>query len=136
MLGTVIHWKLFESFRTRLRNPGISTCAGVPIPNQTIPNVKCHYHQQPEIIINFKCRFNKNKPYGVEHTYVLNEFLTADCSCTIKYFWQNLSKCHHNLKKQTNKQNFFLNNYRRSAKRPRSVYFFLHFFAYGLFKKK
>ena len=26
------------------------------------------------------------------HTYVLNEFLTADCSCTTKYFWKDSSR--------------------------------------------
>ena len=38
-----------------------------------------------------KClyRFNQNKPSGVQHTYVLNEFSTADCSCTTRYFWKN-----------------------------------------------
>ena len=35
-------------------------------------------------------RFNQNKPSGAQHTYVLNEFSTADCSCTTKYFWKNV----------------------------------------------
>ena len=30
-------------------------------------------------------RKNMNLPYSI-HTFVLNEFLTADRSCTIKYF--------------------------------------------------
>ena len=34
-------------------------------------------------------RFNQNKPSGVQHTYVMNEFLTGDPSCTPKYFWKN-----------------------------------------------
>ena len=34
-------------------------------------------------------RFNQNKPSGVYHTHVLNEFSTADCSCITKYFWKN-----------------------------------------------
>ena len=37
-------------------------------------------------------RFNQNKPSGAQHTYVLNEFLTADCSCITKYFWKNSNK--------------------------------------------
>ena len=32
------------------------------------------------------CRFNRNKPSGVLHTYVLTEFLTAHRSCTTKCF--------------------------------------------------
>ena len=34
-------------------------------------------------------RFNQNKPSGASHTYVVNEFLTANCSCKTKYFWKN-----------------------------------------------
>ena len=34
-------------------------------------------------------RFNQNKPSGTQHTYVLNEFSTVDCSCTTIYFWKN-----------------------------------------------
>ena len=33
-------------------------------------------------------RFNQNIPSGPLHTYALNEFLTADGSCTTKYFWK------------------------------------------------
>ena len=34
-------------------------------------------------------RFNKNKPSGVKHMYVLNKCLTAVvCSCKPKYFWK------------------------------------------------
>ena len=29
-----------------------------------------------------------NRP-GYNHTYVLNDFLTADCSCKKKLFWKN-----------------------------------------------
>ena len=31
-------------------------------------------------------RKNMNLPYSIVHTYVLNEFLTPDRSCTTKYF--------------------------------------------------
>ena len=35
---------------------------------------------------------NMNLPYSIVHTYVLNEFLTADRSCTTKYFWKSAYK--------------------------------------------
>ena len=37
-------------------------------------------------------RFNQNKPSSLWHMYVLNEFLTADRSCTTKYVWKNSYK--------------------------------------------
>ena len=39
-----------------------------------------------DIVFKPTYRFNQNKPSGAYHTYVLNEFLTAESSCTTKYF--------------------------------------------------
>ena len=50
-------------------------------------------YERRSIILQYdNYRFNQNKPPGAQHTYVLNEFSTANCSCKTKYFCKNSNR--------------------------------------------
>ena len=58
--------------------------------NQSLDELFTDHSQlyKPSTLCSY--RFNQNKPSGVLHTYVLNVFSTADCSCATKYIWKTL----------------------------------------------